>query len=389
MTTTADPYDPARHGLAISAAGGGANVDITNSLSGGTLGGILDFRSNVLDPTRNQLGRISVALADTVNTAHRNGMDLSGALGTDLFAVGGVQVQPNTSNTGTGTVAVTRSDVNALTDADYFLQKTASGWSLKREDTGATVTLTGTGTSADPLVGDGLSFVVGGTAATGDRFLVRPTRAATPGMKVLVTDPAKIAAAAPIRTTATSGNTGTGSISAGSVVDVTNAALRTTATINFTSATTYSINGSGSFTYTPGSPISANGWQVEITGSPAVGDSFVVANNAGGSGDNRNALALADSLNSKVLDNGTASVSDAVNRVVGNIGVVTRQAQSSRDAQEIVKQEAVDARDSVSGVNLDEEAANLIKYQQAYQAAAQLIGVAQTLFDSILAATRS
>ena len=77
-----------------------------------------------------------------------------------------------------------------------------------------------------------------------------------------------------------------------------------------------------------------------------------------------------------------------MNRVVGNIGVVTRQAQASRDAQQIVKQEAIDARDSVSGVSLDEEAANLIKYQQAYQAAAQLIGVAQTLFDSILAATR-
>jgi len=172
------------------------------------------------------------------------------------------------------------------------------------------------------------------------------------------------------------------------VADVSNASLRTTATIAFTSATTYSINGAGSFTYTPGAPITANGWQVEISGSPEVGDSFTVSDNAGGTGDNRNALLLSESLSSKVLDGGTASVNDAVNRVVGNIGVVTRQAQSSRDAQQIVQQEAIDARDTVSGVNLDEEAANLIKYQQAYQAAAQLIGVAQTLFDSILAATR-
>jgi flagellar hook-associated protein 1 FlgK len=342
----------------------------------------------VLDSTRNQLGRISVALADAVNDQHREGIDLSGALGGDFFAVGATQVLGNSANTGTGTVSVTRSDVGALTDADYYLQKTATGWSLKREDTGASVTLTGTGTVADPLVADGLSFVVGGTAATGDRFLVRPTRGAASGMSVLVTDPAKVAAAAPIRTAATTTNTGTGTISAGSVVDVTNSSLRSTATIAFTSATTYTINGAGSFTYTPGSPITANGWQVEISGSPAVGDSFTVSDNAGGTGDNRNAQLLSESLSSKVLDGGTASVNDAVNRVVGNIGVVTRQAQSSRDAQQIVKQEAIDARDTVSGVNLDEEAANLIKYQQAYQAAAQLIGVAQTLFDSIPAATR-
>ncbi len=387
VSTTTDPYDATRHGLAISSSGG-ATVDITSSLSGGTLGGTLDFRNNVLDPTRNQLGRISVALADAVNDQHREGIDLSGALGADFFGVGATQVLGNSANTGTGTVSVTRGNVGALTDADYYLQKTATGWSLKREDTGASVTLTGTGTVADPLVADGLSFVVGGTAATGDRFLVRPTRGAASGMSVLVTDPAKVAAAAPIRTAATTTNTGSGTISAGSVVDVANASLRSTATIAFTSATTYTINGAGSFTYTPGSPITANGWQVEISGSPAVGDSFTVSDNAGGTGDNRNAQLLSESLSSKVLDGGTASVNDAVNRVVGNIGVVTRQAQSSRDAQQIVKQEAIDARDTVSGVNLDEEAANLIKYQQAYQAAAQLIGVAQTLFDSILAATR-
>jgi flagellar hook-associated protein 1 FlgK len=207
-------------------------------------------------------------------------------------------------------------------------------------------------------------------------------------MRVLVTDPARIAAAAPIRTAATGTNTGDGAISAGTVVDPNNAALRSSATITFTGANTYSINGAGSFTYTPGAAVSANGWQVQITGSPAVGDTFTVSDNTGGTGDNRNAQLLTDALGSKFLDGGTASVNDAVNRVVGNIGVVTRQAQASRDAQELVKQEAVDARDSVSGVSLDEEAANLIKYQQAYQAAAQLIGVAQTMFDSLLAATR-
>jgi flagellar hook-associated protein 1 FlgK len=387
VSLTQDPYDPNRHGLAMSAAGG-ASVDITNSLSGGTLGGVLDFRNNVLDPTRNQLGRIAVGLTDAVNAQHRDGMDLNGTMGGNFFSVGGAQVLTHSGNTGSGTVAVTRTNTGALTDADYYLQRTGSGWSLRREDTGAAVTMTGSGTVADPFVADGLSIVVGGAANTGDRFLVRPTRSAASGMGVLVTDPARVAAAAPIRTAATSTNTGNGTISAGTVLDGTNPALLSNATITFTSATTYSINGGPNQAYTPGSPIAANGWQIEISGAPGVGDSFTVRSNSGGTGDNRNALLLTDALNSRVLDGGTASVNDAVNRVVGNIGVVTRQAQASRDAQEIVKQEAIDARDSVSGVNLDEEAANLIKYQQAYQAAAQLIGVAQTLFDSILAATR-
>jgi flagellar hook-associated protein 1 FlgK len=388
VSLTTDPFDPNRHGLAISSSGTSGAVDITKSLSGGSLGGVLDYRNNVLDSTRNQLGRISVALTSAVNEQHRAGIDLNGQLGGDFFGLGGVQTLPSSQNTGSGTVSVTRSDVGALTDGDYFLTRTGSGWSLQREDTGGTIPMTGTGTVADPFVADGLSFVVGGAAATGDRFLIRPTRGATSGMSVLVKDPAAVAAASPIRTNAASSNTGNGAISAGTVLDPTNAALRNNATITFTSATTYSINGGANINYTPGQPITANGWQVEITGSPAVGDSFTVGDNSSGAGDNRNAQLLSEALGSPILDGGTTSVNDAVNRVVGNIGVVTRQAQSSRDAQEIVKQEAIDARDSVSGVNLDEEAANLIKYQQAYQAAAQLIGVAQSLFDSILAATR-
>jgi flagellar hook-associated protein 1 FlgK len=329
-----------------------------------------------------------VGLAEVFNEQHHAGIDLNGALGQDFFTVGGVQAQARTNNAGNGSIAVTRTDAGALTESDYFLTKTATGWSLRREDTGATVTLTGTGTSADPLVGDGLSIVASGTASTNDSFLVRPTRGAAAGLDVTITDPARIAAAAPIKTTATSSNTGDGQISAGTVIDAANPNLRTTATIAFTAANTYSINGAGSFTYTPGSPIAVNGVEFAITGAPAVGDTFTVQDNTGGAGDNRNAQALYSSLNSKALDGGTASLNDTTNRLIGNIGVMTQQAQANRDAQGIVKQQAADARDSVSGVNLDEEAANLLKYQQAYQAAAQVISIASTLFDSLLAATR-
>jgi flagellar hook-associated protein 1 FlgK len=282
---------------------------------------------------------------------------------------------------------VTRTDTGALTEADYQLQFSAGTWTARRLDTGATVTLTGTGTVGDPLRADGLAIVVSGTPLAGDRFVVRPTRSAAAGMDVLISDPGRLAAAAPIRTATNAANTGNGLISAGSVTDATNPALRNTVTIQFLSATTYSVNGAGTFAYTSGAPININGWSAQISGAPAVGDTFTISDNSSGAGDNRNALALVDALRRPVLDGGTTSIDAASSSLVGSIGVATRQVQASRDAQAIVQQEAVDSRDSISGVNLDEEAANLLRYQQAYQAAAQLIRVASTMFDSLLAAT--
>jgi flagellar hook-associated protein 1 len=387
LVSIVDPYDSSRHGLALQLSGA-APVDVSRNVSGGTLGGAMSFRDEVLDPTRNALGRISVALTDAVNQQHRAGIDLSGALGGDLFSIGAVDTLAHSGNAGTGTLAVTRSDVSALTTGDYILQKTATGWSLADAATGAAVTLSGTGVPGDPLIGDGLSIVTGGIAQTGDRFLIRPTRSAASGLGVLITNPGKIAAAAPIRAEAATANTGGATISPGSVVDATDAQLRSTTVIAFLDATTYSVNGAGAFAYTSGAPISINGWQVQITGTPATGDTFTISDNTGGTGDNRNALALSDSLGRPVLDNGTTSINDSTSRLVGSIGVATQQVKASRDAQNVIRQESVASRDSVSGVNLDEEAANLLKYQQAYQAAAQLISVASTLFDSLLAATR-
>jgi flagellar hook-associated protein 1 len=158
--------------------------------------------------------------------------------------------------------------------------------------------------------------------------------------------------------------------------------------LSFLSSTTYSVNGGPPQTYSSGGNIEVNGWRVTINGTPATGDSFNISDNINGSGDNRNALALNDSLKRPLLDNGTVSLDAAAAQLVGSIGVATRQAQTNRDAQQVVQQDSLAARDSVSGVNLDEEAANMLRYQQAYQAAAQVIRVASTLFDSLLSATR-
>jgi len=207
-------------------------------------------------------------------------------------------------------------------------------------------------------------------------------------MSVAITDAARVAAAAPIRASAATTNSGTGTVTSGEVLDPTNTALLTTVDIDFTSATTYTVNGAGSFTYTPGSAIDVNGWRIQVNGAPAVGDRFTVRNNAGATGDNRNAFALADALRANVLDGGTKSVFSGVEKLTADVALSTRTAQVNRDAEAVIHDSDVAALDSVQGVNLDEEAANLLRYQQAYAAAAQIISVANEMFDTLLNAVR-
>jgi len=384
---TPDPYDPTRKRLSMQSSVG--TIDITNSLSGGTLGGVLQFRSEMLDPARNTIGRLSVALADVVNEQHNAGMDLNGNLGGDFFSVGGVEVRSNINNGGTAAAAVTRTNAGALTTSDYELVSTAGGWSLRRTDTGANVPMTGTGTAVDPFVADGMSIVLSGTPSVGDRLLIKPTAGAISPMRVLVTNPADVAAAAPIVGAATTTNRGNGTITAGEVLNSSNPALRNNATITFTSATQYQISGDPTvYTYTPGANIDANGWRVQISGTPSAGDTFTVRDNSNGVGDNRNALAMAGFMSDPVLNNGSTSLSQGVGQFVGDVGVKTNQAQVTRDAQKVVADEAQASMQSVSGVNLDEEAANLLRYQQAYMAISQMIRVADTVFQSVLDATR-
>lgn len=386
ITTRADPLDPARVQLALQTSTG--TIDISRSVTGGTIGGLLDWRREMLDPARNELGRVTLAITSQMNAQHREGMDLSGALGGDFFNVGGVGVTNATSNTGTATVTATRTSVGALTANDYVLLNTGSGFTLRRRDTGVAVSFTGTGTVADPILAEGLSIVVGAGAATGDQFVIQPTRDAISGLSVAITDPARVAAAAPIRAAAASANTGTGTITAGEVLDSSNAALLSTVNVVFTSATTYSVNGGPNVAYTAGSNIDVNGWRVAISGAPATGDTFTVRSNAGAVGDNRNAFALADALKAGVLDGGTVSVSSAIESMTGDIGLATRAAQMSRDAESAVNESDLAAREAISGVNLDEEAANMLRFQQAYQASAQIIAMANQMFDALINAVR-
>jgi len=382
-----DPYDVSRVSLAMQSNGG--TTDITAAINGGTIGGLLGFRAQMLDPARSTLGQTAVTLSSLINTQQNAGMDLHGALGADMFAVGGVDVLANSGNAGSAGVSVVRSNVSQLTVGNYLLTNTGSGWSLKDVATGASVAMSGTGTVADPLVAAGLSITLSGSAAVGDRFLIRPTSAAVAGMNLMLSDPGDIAAAAPIVAGASTGNTGNATITPGMVVDASNAQLRSTVTIRFLSPTTYTTDGGVTTNaYTTGQTIAVNGWQVTIKGTPATGDTFTVKDNTGGIGDNRNALLLANLLNKDYLSGGTISVNDLVGQWVADVGVKTNQAQANLNIQSSLYDDNISAQQSVSGVNLDEEAANLVRYQQAYSAAAQVISTANKLFDSLLQAVR-
>jgi flagellar hook-associated protein 1 FlgK len=390
LSTIANPYDPSEDNLALSTAAG--PTDVTRQISGGTLGGTLQFRSQMLDPARNSLGQIAVVLTSAVNAQNQAGLDQSGNPGQAVFSVGGVQVLNDSANTGTAAVTATVGNANAITTDNYVLKFDGTNWNLSDAASGATVAMTGNGTSASPFTADGMSIVVGAGAQAGDSYQIDPTRAAVAGLSVLLTDPGQLAAAAPLLTSAAAGNTGSGSIDQGSVPNSA-AWVRGNYTLSFTSANAWQVTNAagtvvGNGAYTAGAPITFNGIQVTVSGAPASGDSFSIADNASGSGDNRNASAMAGLLDQSLIG-GSTSINAAVNQLVTNIGIQTSQAQSGSTAQQAVLTDATNAQQSVSGVNLDEEAANLVQYQQAYQAAAEVIKVAANLFQSVLTAVQS
>jgi len=289
----------------------------------------------------------------------------------------------------TATVSpVTSANVGSLTSDNYLISYNNGAYGVTDTSTGKSAGATVTGNT---IAVGGLTVTLSGTPANGDTFLLEPTAAAAGGFAVSLTNPSQIAAAGAVTASAASTNTGSGAISSGTVVDPTNANLLSPATIKFTSATTFSINGVGNYAYTSGGTIppataTQDGWQVQITGTPAAGDVFTVQSNASGTGDNRNALAAAAGQTTGVLSGGTTSIDGAASALVTNIGSQAQQVNTSQTAQTAINTQALANVQSVSGVNLDEEAANLLKWQESYQASAQALQIGNSVFTSLLAA---
>ncbi len=387
-----DPNDASR--LNVVLAGAPAQGAIDRFISGGELGAALDFRGSVLDSARRELGLLATGIAMTFNAQHRQGIGLDGQPGANFFSAPQPAVVPAPGNSGSATLSASLVDAAALTGADYRLDYDGSQWQLSNLQTGASQVL-----GANPVTVDGVQFDLGGSPAAGDSFLLEPTRQGASLFDLALTDPAAVAAAGAVSVTASGANQGQATLGAVSVPPGANPPLPLTLTFDPDALGAgqpgYLVSGA------PGSPIafdpatdasgievSLGGLQFRLGGEPVAGDSFNLAANTGGSGDNRNLLALADLQSARVLDGGTASYLDAYGSLVAGVAVTSRQAQGEAAAAATLLEQSVSARDSVQGVNLDEEAANLLRYQQAYQAAAQVISVADTVFQTLLAATR-
>ena len=381
--SAADPKD-----YSISYIANGATIPIsTSTLQGGALGALLDFRSQSLDTAQNNLGRVAIVLAQTFNDQHELGQDLNGNLGQAFFNVPAGQVVTNANNTGTAVINATDSSVGALTGSDYRLSFNAGTWTLTRLSDNTTSTF-----ATFPQTVDGVTLsLASGAAANGDSYLIQPTRNGARDISVAIADTSLVAAAAPIRASAAAANTGDGKITAGSVnaPPPPNANLQSAVTITFTSATTFDVTGTGTgnptgVAYTSNGNITYNGWTVQITGTPAAGDVFTIGPNTAGVADNRNALLLAGLQTVNTVANSTANYQSAYSLIVSSIGNRANDIKVQSTAQTALVQQTTAAQQSLSGVNLDEEAANLIRFQQAYQANGKVIQIASTLFNTIL-----
>lgn len=387
LVTVADPFRPER--LQVALETNNQRVTLDKRALGGQIGGLIEFRTTVLDPAVAELGRVATSLAQTFNAGHNAGMDLYGQMGADFFALSAPRMSSHAGNTGNASFQTSLGNIGALNAQNVLLRFDGTNWLATHPDTGAAIPMTGTGTAADPLVVNGVELVLAsGTPATNDRFLLQPTAGAAGNIKVAISDPSRIAAATPVKATTDLTNTGSGKLSALKVTDATNANLLAPADIEFIDATQYTIDGTGPFTYTPGQTISHNGWSLTLDGAPAAGDTFTVGPTGANSSDNGNAKLLANLDDARVLNGGTMTLNGAIGGLTTQVGSAARQADYSAQAQQVIHDQAQAARDSISGVNLDEEAADLMRLQQAYQAAAQIIAAADTLFQSLLGATR-
>lgn len=404
---TQSPSDPSKQDIVYNNMNGTQTTLQQSSLQGGNLGGFLVFRDTTLANAQNALGRVAMGLAGTMNHQHQLGQDLNGALGENFFVPPTPAVYSNTTNKGNGVVTANVNnpeDFAALTGSDYTLRfDGGSSYTLTRMSDN-TQTVFANGLPENPV--DGLILTTSPGAQPGDTYLIRPTVNGARDISISVTDTSKIAAGMPIRTNAPLSNQGTGKISSGTVDatpgipdpahPVTDQRLQNPVTITFTSATTFDVVDAKAGTkiaagvpYTDGKDISFNGWTSQISGVPAAGDTFTVGPNINATADGRNILLMANMQTQNTLGAAsggapTTTFQGAYAQWVSDVGNKTRELQVTSTAQTSMAEQSVATQQAVSGVNLDEEAANLMRYQRAYQAAGKAMQISNTLFDTVL-----
>jgi flagellar hook-associated protein 1 FlgK len=404
-----DPRDSSRAAIGLS-ENGFVRLLQEQELGGGSVAGALRFQNRDLVDARTQLGQMAAALAGTVNAQQALGLDLRDppGSGAPIFAVGAGVAIAEASNALDGAgrflgqVNLSVTDPTQLRASEYALRADPGGapgvWQLTRQSDGVVRSI-GSGD-----IVDGLRIDIGPPApASTDRFLLQPVTRAANGMQRVLDEVRGVAAAAPLSAATGSANTGTASVAALRVVSA-NADPDLNATLTFSSDSgdyawelrdrvTNALQSSGTGVWSAGQPMALNGFELELNGVARTGDVFNVGKTLYPASNNGNALAFAALREAAIVGRaplagggigGGASITDAYASAMARIGVRVQGASSAADVSAAVAAQAEAARSSKSGVNLDEEAARLIQYQQSYQAAAKILQIAQSVFDTLL-----
>ncbi|RQO81097.1 flagellar hook-associated protein FlgK [Acidovorax sp. FJL06] len=382
-----------------------------NVLGGGSISGLLRFNNNDLTEGRNLLGRMALAIGMTMNDQQNLGLTLDGVPGKDLFALP-TSMPGSTNGAGVGTVSFTGPTQFAASDYEIRFTVGTAGQVVRLSD-GKSTAFTSAANLATLQI-DGLNFNLTTPGNPGERMLFKPFSTAANNIQALVYSPRDLAVANPINAAMGTANGGTMQLAGLKATGLPNppglvlpananpAALPPIlggVQLQFTAGppTTYDVLDRGTAPptvlaaaqpYTSGAPISINGWEIKLQGSPKTGDTVVIGNaldpqygdaytrNSG------NANALMSLRDVKMFDEST--LSDGYAGAIAQVGTRTQSAKFAADLSTTIASNLERDRTAVSGVNLDEEAARLIQYQQAYQASSKMIQIAQNIFDSLI-----
>ena len=314
LETVASKNDPTRLNVTHT-PNGGAEVDVSDVLLGGSLGGIFDFRKNILNPTQNTIGQIILAITSDINAVNKTGLKANGIQGGNIFTQPASLATPYTTNTGSGGISIAITNTNLLTNSDYILEKTGAGdsYKLTRVSDGADVY---SNSALATITNAGFSLSIStGTVSAGDQFLLRPTYSGASSYSVTAT-----------------------------ISDIATAAVGTSV-------------------------------QPDPVVAPAPGD-------------NSNVLAMLAKQTSLVMNGGLSSYQDTLGGLISTVGNKSAELKATSAYAEQWQQSSSIAMENYSGINLEEEAANLLRYQQAYQASGTVLQMARQMFDSILGIMR-
>ncbi|WP_191600980.1 flagellar hook-associated protein FlgK [Marinomonas algicola] len=417
--------DPTEYDLTLDF--GRYEIGLNNDSLGGQLGALMDYRNDMLTEMDRRLGQQAIVLADTMNEQNKLGLDYNGEYGKNLFSLDAVQINQKADNSSLSHSVKVRPEAgksSEITTDTYNLTMTSAttfdvkGFDANGKANGVLVSvdLATAVPSADGYVSiPGLGIEVRLQAdptvpfENGDLYQFTPTSGAARGLDVSMGSGEQLALNAPVTVSSASANISDANISLSNITDtdpatssfVFGGGLDPAApqSIRFTLSDEYEVlDGGGNVLATVSgvtdynnlldqAGLAASGYDVSISSVPTPGDSFAMAFNTAGRGDNFNGLKLAELQNKGVIEGGR-SFTQSYTALVTNVGSEARSLKLNLDSSDIVLQQSLNRRDEVSGVSMDEEAVKLVRFQQSYSASAQVITAARDTFQALLSAVR-